>query len=170
MRALLQRVVLRIAAVFGAAAFLAYSAWIVSLIESTTTWSALALAAVLLVAPLLAARGLRLRIVRVSDLSTGNSDTEVATPPLIGLELRIPDYQCEAFAPEVAALVGAGARVVAVDPVEFQAASLVKPSGGMGGSSAMLTILRKEGEAAVAATPSFPVAAPASNSKPAVGA
>jgi hypothetical protein len=156
MRTVLQRVAIRLASVFIAAAFLAYSAWIVSMIQSTTSWTAVAMAALLLAAPVLFARSLGLRVARAGEAVTPKLTEASTIPPLIGVELRIPDYQCAAFAQEVAALVAAGARVVAIDVAELQSASLVKPDGGTGGGAVMLTIIRKDELATDVTAPSMP--------------
>jgi hypothetical protein len=148
MFAALRQLAIRLATVFLTAAFLAYATWVVTLIESTQTWSGIALAAILLAAPILAARFFGLRLVSADGQAQKNQETR-EPPPLLGLELGIPEYQCQTFALEIAALTGAGARVVAVDSAEFRTVGLVKPDGYVASGPAMLAIVRKEAAVSV---------------------
>lgn len=105
----------RLFAALGLAALLLYVAAIVNLVRTHGTLSAIVLAAVLLTLPLVVARAAGLRLSR----EAGPQDAaEPPAPPLLGIELRIPSHQCDAYPDVIATLVGAGARVVAVAPEE----------------------------------------------------
>lgn len=109
--------------VLAAAGLLAYASAVVDLLRERHTLTAIVLAAVLLAIPAVVIRAVANptadQVLKLGEKPVDVVPPTVSAPPLLGIELRIPNYQCEAYPQVVAALAGAGARVSATDPAEF---------------------------------------------------